>query len=93
MDFKEKIREVWEHVLEKEDFKNDDSIMDIGGDSLKIYKISRILQEKHGLEISPMDIMMFPTVLSMVSFLEKKRSESEVDIETIRPVKRNVRKK
>ena len=70
---REKIRGVWEEVLENKEFDDEDNIMDIGGTSLCIYKISRILQERYALEISPMDILMFPSVLAMNSFLKKIR--------------------
>ncbi|CDE45916.1 beta-ketoacyl synthase [Clostridium sp. CAG:411] len=90
---REKIRGVWEEVLENKEFDDEDNIMDIGGTSLCIYKISRILQERYALEISPMDILMFPSVLAMNSFFEEDKRNQEAKIETIRPIRRSVRRK
>lgn len=48
---KEQLRDIWATVLELEDFDNAENIMDIGGDSLKIYQISAMAFEKYGLKL------------------------------------------
>ena len=56
MKLREQLRKVWEEVLGKSDFSDSDCIMDIGGDSMAIYKICAICKEKYEITISPMDI-------------------------------------
>jgi len=97
MEVKEKITEVWKKVLEKEQIGNSDNIMDIGGDSLKIYKISSLLNDQYGMNVSAMDIMMYSTINDLTGFVENKSGnglmKKENAVNVVRPVRRAGRRR
>ena len=78
MELKEQLRSVWEEVLESSDFTNSDCIMNIGGDSIKIYKISAVGKEKFDLDISPMDVFMYPSIDSLVNIKTNKEPAEQM---------------
>ena len=75
MKLREQLRKVWEEVLGKSDFSDSDCIMDIGGDSMAIYKICAICKEKYERTISPMDIFMYPSINSYTDFVLNGKSD------------------
>lgn len=75
MELKQQLRKVWEEVLEKSDFSDSDCIMDIGGDSMSIYKICAVCKERYGVVISPMDIFMYPSIDSYADFAANGKSD------------------
>ena len=74
MSLKEKLRDVWESVLGTSDFSDNDNIMDIGGNSLMIYKISALSKEKYAVELSPMDLMMYPNINLLCEKLQSEEA-------------------
>lgn len=77
MSLKEKLRDVWESVLGTSDFSDNDNIMDIGGNSLMIYKISALSKEKYAVELSPMDLMMYPNINMLCAKLQSEEEPEE----------------
>lgn len=77
MSLREKLRDVWESVLGTSDFSDNDNIMDIGGNSLMIYKISALSKEKYAVELSPMDLMMYPNINTLCEKLQSEEASAE----------------
>lgn len=95
MELKEKMRALWCEVLENDSIGDDDRIMDIGGNSVMVYKICMLADERYGIKTVPMDIMMYPTLNELCCFLEggSKKNEAEADTDDIRPSRRRRIKK
>ena len=77
MSLKEQLRDVWESVLGMSDFSDNDNIMDIGGNSLMIYKISALSKEKYAVELSPMDLMMYPNINMLCEKLQSEETPED----------------
>lgn len=84
---KDQLRDIWATVLELEDFDNAENIMDLGGDSLKIYQISAMSYEKYGLKFAPIDVMMYPNINALSDFIQNKNENSEI-IKAVKTVKK-----
>ena len=83
MSLKEQLRDVWESVLGTSDFSDNDNIMDIGGNSLMIYKISALSKEKYAVELSPMDLMMYPNIKMSREIIRFENVKKEYTVGTL----------
>jgi acyl carrier protein len=61
---------IWQEVLGRKEICPDDKIMDLGGDSMKLYQICMIARERYKLHITPMDLMIYPTPELLAGHLE-----------------------
>lgn len=89
MDLKEKIAEIWKEVLGVNEVNYSMNIMEMGADSLKVYKICALAKEKYKLEFAPMDVMMYSSIDSLTDFIQNGTPKTDGAAgTTIRPAKR-----
>lgn len=89
MNTKEKLMEVWKEVLRTDDVSSESNIMDMGGDSYTIFKLTNLSKEKFGLQFTPMDVMMYPKIDSLADFIDNGATVGADEVEnTVRPVRR-----
>lgn len=79
MELKEQLLQLFKENLETENVSENSNIFDIGGSSLTIYKISAQAKEKYGLNVSPIDIMTYPTLEKLCQFLKEGNNERSAD--------------
>ena len=61
---------LWREVLENQDIRLNDNIMEVGGTSLLIYKICMLASERFGIKVAPIDVMMYSSVDALTEYLE-----------------------
>lgn len=76
MTLKEQLMELFKDNLETENFSESSNIFDIGGSSIIVYKMSEQAKVKYGLNISPVDLMTYPTLEKLYLFLDKGEKEA-----------------
>lgn len=76
METRDKLLDIWKDILGKEDIGYTDNIMEIGGDSRAIYGITMLARERYQLDLSPMDVMMYPNIEALEKFLNGENAAS-----------------
>ena len=61
---------LWQEVLENQEIRLSDNIMEVGGTSILIYKICMLASERFGIKVSPIDVMMHSSVDALTAYLE-----------------------
>ena len=79
-ELEKKIASIWGLVLGYEEINVHDNFFDIGGDSILILKLSKLIQEHIDNEIEVADLFSYSTVAGLVDFIkEKNKEENEIE--------------
>jgi acyl-coenzyme A synthetase/AMP-(fatty) acid ligase/acyl carrier protein len=68
-DLEAKLLKIWEQVLDKDKISIKDNFFDLGGDSLKVLKISYLIEKEFGKKIIPANFFVEPTIEQLASTL------------------------
>jgi amino acid adenylation domain-containing protein len=67
---------IWSRLLERQDIKADDNFFDVGGNSLKLYKMGKLLEREFSVPIDPMDLMELSSAKKIAGYIsDLKRKE------------------
>ncbi|MFJ9864336.1 acyl carrier protein [Streptomyces sp. NPDC101165] len=66
---------VWTEVLGIDGIGPDDDFFDLGGDSLVATRLTVLLEERLGVEVSPLMVFDHPTVDELTTELEKAHAD------------------
>ena len=66
------IRQIFSSILEVNDFSNDSTIFELGGDSINIVSIQKQIEKRYGVSLKIIDVFENNTVNKLVNFLESK---------------------
>lgn len=69
-----KLIQVWEEVLEQENIGITDSFFELGGDSIKVLRMSGVIKAKLGLEIDLQTLYKNDTIFKIASFIENNEA-------------------
>ncbi|MCG7406876.1 SDR family NAD(P)-dependent oxidoreductase [Paenibacillus sp. ACRRX] len=72
------IAQVWREVLGFEEFHAEANFFDIGGDSIMIVSVHRLLEERYTGVTTMVDLFMHPTIQSLSMFIDKRLQEIDV---------------
>jgi amino acid adenylation domain-containing protein len=72
-EFQEKLAELWRQILEVERVGINDNFFDLGGDSLKVIRLVRQLNEAD-VDITVDKVFLYPTIIKISSFMNDKTS-------------------
>ncbi|MBL3658751.1 non-ribosomal peptide synthetase [Fulvivirga sediminis] len=72
---------MWAEVLEtpSESIPNDQSFFEIGGDSLRLLKLSDMMNREFSLNLDIVDLFRYPTLAGMANLIKGVNGESKVD--------------
>ena len=70
-DFEETLKALWENALGVPDISVDDSIFDLGGTSLTVFRLVADIKEQLSAELRPVDIMTYSTVRELAYFIRQ----------------------
>ncbi len=73
--------ESWKEVLGLEQIGTHHNFFDLGGNSLDMVKITNLLKKQHNIEVPIVSLFRYPTVDSLVRYLEKGEFNSIVERE------------
>jgi amino acid adenylation domain-containing protein len=83
------IAEIWKQVLGQEKVSIDDNFFDVGGNSLKVIKLTHELKKHLGIEFPTAKVFQYTTIAAQARYIggtggtgEKKNGEADVDMET-----------
>lgn len=65
----QKIKKIWENVLDCEISDLNDNLFDLGGNSLSVFRLVGEVKDALSIDIKPVDIMTYSTVRSFVSYI------------------------
>ena len=68
------IAAVWQELLGVEKVGVDDNFFDLGGHSLLLVQLHRLLTAKLGIDVSVMDLFRYPTISAFTHFISQKNS-------------------
>ena len=71
------IRQIFSSILDVNDFSNDSTIFELGGDSINIVSIQKQIEKRYGVSLKIIDVFENNTVNKLVNFLE---SENKVKV-------------
>jgi amino acid adenylation domain-containing protein len=77
----ERLLEIWSEVLGYRNFGIHENFFDIGGDSLKLIRISSRISAVFGRTVSITDLFEYPTVASLARLLDPKKEDFRRDQE------------
>ncbi|MDP5872883.1 AMP-binding protein [Streptococcus mutans] len=66
------IQQIFSSILDVNDFSNDSTIFELGGDSINIVSIQKQIEKKYGVNLKIIDVFENNTVNKLVNFLESK---------------------
>jgi amino acid adenylation domain-containing protein len=72
----EAIAQIWREVLEREEIGVQDKFFDIGGDSLKIVRVSLMLEELYPNALTVVDLFTYNTIESLSEYLDGRVTKS-----------------
>ncbi|HEX2272090.1 MAG TPA: amino acid adenylation domain-containing protein [Pyrinomonadaceae bacterium] len=72
----EAIAQIWREVLEQEQISVRDKFFDIGGDSLKIVRVSLLLEDLYPDALTVVDLFTYNTIESLSEYLDGKLTKS-----------------
>ena len=75
----QRIAGVWESVLQLSNIGRDDNFFDLGGHSLLVVQVHRVLREQLEVPLSLTDLYRFPTVASLASRLSGDSGDEGVE--------------
>lgn len=78
------IKKIWEQVLHREVEDENKNFFDIGGDSIKILHLSRLLRESFNVEIRLVDLFRYTTINQQAALLEKETIEDQTISHTVK---------
>lgn len=77
------LRKIFQNILNIEGFSDDDSIFNLGGDSISVVSIQKQIESELGVELKIMDVFENHTVNLLNNFLKKKNTK-QVEMEKAR---------
>lgn len=69
----EKLQVVWRDILGIQEINPEENFFDIGGSSLKIFKLIETINTKFNLNLTITDIFEFPSIKLMAEFIDDKK--------------------
>lgn len=79
------IRQIFSSILDVNDFSNDSTIFELGGDSINIVSIQKKIAKKYGVSLKIIDVFENNTVNKLVNFLESKNKVKVIGARFISP--------
>ncbi|HEL1323719.1 TPA: AMP-binding protein, partial [Streptococcus equi subsp. zooepidemicus] len=79
------IRQIFSSILDVNDFSNDSTIFELGGDSINIVSIQKKIAKKYGVSLKIIDVFEYNTVNKLVNFLESKNKVKVIGARFISP--------
>lgn len=76
-EFTQKLVQAWKNTLEIEDVPLDAGFFELGGYSMLLYHLQSEIKELLGKDITPTEILSYPTVRNMAAFLSGELKEDE----------------
>lgn len=89
------VKEMWKKILKTETIALSDNFFDIGGNSLKLFQMSRHIEKEFSMIIEPIHLMELSNIKKISEFIEKKDSldneevQDNFDFEEIRKMRKN----
>jgi acyl carrier protein len=85
---------IWCKVLNLKEVSVEDSIFELGGDSLMIFRINTLANQA-GLKITARDLFQYKTISAICAQVQESRDEQGVEAAagTIRPIARSLHRK
>ncbi|AQS06435.1 non-ribosomal peptide synthetase [Clostridium beijerinckii] len=89
------VKEIWKKILKTETIALSDNFFDIGGNSLKLFQMSRHIEKEFSMIIEPIHLMELSNIKKISEFIEKKDSldneevQDDFDFEEIRKMRKN----
>ncbi|WP_344854074.1 phosphopantetheine-binding protein, partial [Pedobacter jeongneungensis] len=77
----EKLVEIWKEILGKDRIGIKDNFFDLGGDSIKIIRLSKLISDFLGKEISVTVLFQYFNIQGFVGFISQKTIEQEEDFD------------
>ncbi|CAM2006331.1 non-ribosomal peptide synthetase/type I polyketide synthase [Acanthopleuribacter pedis] len=68
-EFEEAIAQVWREVLKIQNIGIHDKFFDLGGNSLQVVAIRKLLKSKHDIKITNTDLFQYPTISALAEHL------------------------
>ena len=68
----ERIIRIWQKLLQIQNIQTGDNFFDIGGNSLKLYKMGKMLEKEFSVKIEPIYLMELSSVRKIADFISKK---------------------
>jgi amino acid adenylation domain-containing protein len=72
----EAIAQIWREVLERQEVGVQEKFFDIGGDSLKIIRVSLLLEDLYPNALTVVDLFKYNTIQSLGEYLDEQLTES-----------------
>ena len=90
----EKLAKIWSDVLNLKEVSVEDSIFELGGDSLMIFRINTIANQA-GIKISARDIFQYKTIAAICAQVQENRDDKAAELigTTIQPVPRSLHRR
>lgn len=71
------LTQVWREVLRLPEIDADRDFFDLGGTSLLLMRVRRILKRRHGIDVALMRLFEHPTVRSLAAHLSTRQEDTE----------------
>lgn len=78
------LMEIWEQLLGQNHFGTDEKFFDVGGNSLQLFKMKMLIQEKTGKDVEIVQLLQAATIEAMANLIDHSSSQNKEDKERIR---------
>ena len=79
----EKVCDIWEKVLETNDFGIYDRFYEAGGNSVRIYLLANLLEQEFDIKINISDLFIYNTIADLSSFIDKEKNITDSAVSDI----------
>ena len=79
----EKVCDIWEKVLETNDFGIYDRFYEAGGNSVRIYLLANLLEQEFDIKINISDLFIYNTIADLSSFIDKGKNITDLAVSDI----------
>ncbi len=76
-EFEEAIAQVWREVLKIQNIGIHDKFFDLGGNSLQVVAVRKLLKSKHDIKITNTDLFQFPTIAALAEHLAPSQEKTK----------------
>ena len=77
------LMEIWEQLLGQNHFETDEKFFDVGGNSLQLFKMKMLIQEKTGKDVEIVQLLQSATIEAMANLIDHSSGQNKENMQGV----------